>query len=61
MHEGDANSGHFFCFIKDHKENKWRKFNDTNIKEVTEEEVLLYSEGGHGYFTAFWVFYISKS
>ena len=40
VHDGGADGGHYFTFIKDHKENKWRKFNDFKIWEVEESEVF---------------------
>ena len=40
VHDGGAEGGHFYAFIKDHKQNKWRKFNDLKIRFVSEEEVF---------------------
>ena len=61
VHDGSAEGGHFFTFIKDHRHNKWRKFNDMRITEVDESEVLTQANGGHGAMTAFWVIYLSKT
>ena len=36
VHDGGAESGHYFVFIKDHYKNIWRKFNDWKIEVVTE-------------------------
>lgn len=60
VHDGDADSGHYFIFIKDHHNNIWRKFNDSNVTIVQYDEVLFDSLGGNGKKTAFWVFYLSN-
>jgi len=41
VHDGGAEGGHYFVFIKDHKLNKWRKFSDTQIQFVEESEVFV--------------------
>jgi ubiquitin carboxyl-terminal hydrolase 25/28 len=46
VHDGNANSGHYYSFIFDRFQNKWRKFNDIRVTEVTEEEVFKDSQGG---------------
>lgn len=61
VHDGGAESGHYFTFIKDHKKNIWFKFNDDKINIVDQDIVSAQSDGGHGYMTAFWVIYMSKS
>lgn len=58
VHDGDANSGHYYTYIKDHHNDKWIKFDDIRISEVTEEEVIRNSEGGHEKKTGYWVVYI---
>lgn len=59
MHDGNANSGHYYAFIKDRFNQKWRRFNDIRVADVSEEEVLKESNGGHGWMTAFFVIYIN--
>lgn len=47
MHDGQsAEYGHYYAFIYDSEMQKWRKYNDMNVTEVTEEEVFVESEGG---------------
>lgn len=58
VHDGSADHGHYFALIKDHCLNKWRKISDINIRFIEESEVFEMASGGHGYMTAFWVFYI---
>jgi len=31
IHKGTATSGHYFAFIKDVEDNKWYKFNDSQV------------------------------
>lgn len=46
VHDGEAQSGHFFAFVKDHFQNKWFKCSDHNITEADfEKEVLPISFG----------------
>lgn len=40
VHDGSALSGHYFTFIKDRYNKKWRKFNDIRVTDATEEEVF---------------------
>lgn len=61
MHDGNADGGHYFTLIKDHQLNKWRKFSDTNVKFIDEDDVFAQANGGVGAMTAFWVFYIAKN
>ncbi len=60
VHEGNADGGHYFNFIKDHKINRWRKFNDKNVSDVSEDEVFESANGGFAARTAFWVIYINR-
>ena len=58
VHDGSAQSGHYYAFIYDRNQHKWRKFNDIRITEVSEEEVFSFSNGGHGFATGYWVVYV---
>ena len=40
IHLGGINSGHYWIFIHDFKEQIWRKYNDGYVTEVGEEEVF---------------------
>lgn len=61
IHEGSAESGHYYTFIKDHNQNKWRKYNDIRVTEVEEKEVYEEANGGSSNSTAFWAVYINES
>jgi len=41
-------SGHYYSFIYDFYNSKWRRYNETNIREETEQQVFLESIGGYG-------------
>ena len=58
VHDGNAMSGHYFTFIYDRFQKKWRKFNDIRVTDVTEEEVFKSSEGGDSWQTAYWLVYV---
>ncbi len=60
VHEGDANGGHYFNYIKDHRNKKWWKFNDSRVGEESEEEVFRSANGGYAFRAAYWVVYINK-
>ena len=60
IHDGNAYGGHYYSFIKDHFNNKWRQFNDIRVTEVAEEEVFKQANGGSGFKTAYWVVYIDQ-
>ena len=46
VHDGNANSGHYYSFIYDRFGKKWRKYNDITVTEVPEEQVFSESTGG---------------
>ena len=61
VHQGGADGGHYFAFIHDRFNQKWRKYNDIRVTEVTEEEVFKSSQGGDSWETAYWVVYVQDS
>ena len=60
IHDGNANSGHYYAFIKDHFNAKWRRFNDVRVCDVTEEQVFKEANGGSSWMTAYWLVYLSE-
>lgn len=58
VHDGNAMSGHYYTFIYDRFNKKWRKFNDIRVTDVSEEDVFKESEGGHSWQTAYWLVYV---
>lgn len=38
--------GHYYPLIYNQKKNKWTKFNDSIVEEITEEEVMRLATGG---------------
>jgi len=61
IHDGSAESGHYYTLIKEHTTNIWRKFNDIKVETIAEKDVFENANGGFGQKTAFWVVYLSKS
>jgi ubiquitin carboxyl-terminal hydrolase 25 len=45
VHDGDAESGHYYTFIFDRASNKWWRLNDFQASEETEETVMRESFG----------------
>ncbi|KAJ2957037.1 hypothetical protein NQZ79_g7179 [Umbelopsis isabellina] len=45
IHQGQANYGHYWIYIRDHVDNKWWKYNDTNVSEVSSEEIFKDTTG----------------
>lgn len=58
VHDGGAESGHYFAYIYDRQQKKWRKYNDIRVMDVTEEEVFKQAEGGDSWASASWVVYV---
>ena len=61
VHDGNAMSGHYYTFIYDRFNQKWRRYNDIRVTEVSEEDVLKEAEGGHSWQTAYWIVYVEDS
>jgi len=59
VHDGSAESGHYYTFIKDHNQGKWRNYNDVRVTEVEEATVYEHANGECGMKTAYWVVYIN--
>ncbi|KRX02484.1 hypothetical protein PPERSA_11824 [Pseudocohnilembus persalinus] len=40
MHDGEAMSGHYYCYILDDKTGEWWKFNDRIVTKANEQEIF---------------------
>jgi ubiquitin carboxyl-terminal hydrolase 25/28 len=60
VHDGHAEGGHYYAYIYNHIDNKWRKYSDILINEVTEEEVRRNSIGGEGMAGAYYFLYANR-
>lgn len=59
VHEGSADSGHFYCFVR--MQDKWFKFNDFYVREMATEEVFETAFGSDGSVAnAYCVFYMRE-
>lgn len=45
IHQGSAVSGHYFIFIYNENQRKWRKYNDRFVTDVTYEEIEKLASG----------------
>jgi ubiquitin carboxyl-terminal hydrolase 25/28 len=46
MHKGMAQAGHYWSYVYDTDKNIWRKFDDTKVSQISEQEVLKKAFGG---------------
>ena len=46
IHDGSAYGGHYYAFIKSFEDQKWYKFNDTQITEIN-VSIISSSFGGN--------------
>ena len=46
IHDGVANSGHYYCYIYDRVEGQWWCYNDHETTKVSEELVMREAVGG---------------
>ena len=46
VHSGSLQSGHYYCFVKDFKNDCYIKFNDTSVKRAEKKEVFNHNFGG---------------
>jgi ubiquitin carboxyl-terminal hydrolase 25/28 len=62
MHDGQyAESGHYYTYIYDFERKIWRKYDDTNVTEESEQVVLQNSFGGpNNYQSAYFLVYQSE-
>jgi ubiquitin carboxyl-terminal hydrolase 25/28 len=61
IHSGQADSGHYFAYIYDVEQNKWRKYNDIQVTEVPEDEVMKTSIGEESStVSAYFLVYVSR-
>lgn len=45
IHEGSADSGHYYSYIYEIQTKKWRKYNDINISEEAEPQIIKEAKG----------------
>lgn len=46
IHEGTSTSGHFWTYIWNPRQQKWYKYNDTEVSETTWDDLYANSVGG---------------
>ncbi|KAL4443149.1 hypothetical protein ABPG74_002216 [Tetrahymena malaccensis] len=60
IHDGQADSGHYYSFIKDVSTKKWWRYNDIQVSEETEENVFKEALGGWGKASAYSLIYVKE-
>ena len=60
IHDGTAESGHYYSYIKDHNQGVWRCYNDHRVTNVEEKLVFEEASGGGLTKSAYYVIYISE-
>ena len=62
VHDGLAESGHYYSFIFDRKQNCWWRFSDHNVQMETEADVFKESIGGQAgsHKTAYSLIYVNQ-
>ncbi|KAM9320498.1 ubiquitin carboxyl-terminal hydrolase 25 [Gastrophryne carolinensis] len=60
VHEGQANAGHYWAYIFDHKEKRWMKYNDISVTKSSWEELERDSFGGYRNASAYCLMYINE-
>lgn len=59
IHEGSADSGHYYSYIYEIQNKKWRKFNDINISEEAEPQIIKEAQGVN-YTSAYYLVYAQE-
>jgi len=61
MHNGGPEGGHYYAFIYDSGKKKWRKYNDEDVTEISEENVFKEAIGdGKSPASAYFLIYASR-
>ena len=60
VHDGLADSGHYYTFIYDRVLKSWWKLNDQKATMETEETVMKEAMGGDGLKTGYYLVYINQ-
>lgn len=66
VHDGAPMSGHYLVFVRSSLKNdsgkaQWLRFSDISVSYVSEEEMFLWSMGGHGHASAYCLIYANPS
>jgi len=59
IHDGTAESGHYYSYIHDHKQGVWRRYDDHRVTLVEESQVYEEANGGGLTKSAYYVIYVS--
>ena len=59
IHDGGAGSGHYYSFIRNN-DNTWKRYNDIQVSDESEEVVFKEATGGKGRKSAYCAVYVSQ-
>ncbi|OMJ85775.1 hypothetical protein SteCoe_12844 [Stentor coeruleus] len=60
VHDGYAGSGHYYAYVHDIEGNKWRKYSDLIITDVSFDTVITDSIGGNALASAYCLLYVKE-
>lgn len=61
IHDGYAGSGHYYSFNRNIENQTWKRFNDIQVSDETEENVMKEAIGGHSNTSAYCLIYLSDN
>jgi ubiquitin carboxyl-terminal hydrolase 25/28 len=61
VHDGMAGSGHYYAYIYNSELDRWRKYSDITVTDVTEQEVFERSIGGYAVTSAYCLMYVAAT
>jgi len=61
IHDGIAGTGHYYSFNRNLLDNSWRRFNDIEVTQEHESNVMKEALGGHNNTSAYCLVYLSDN
>lgn len=61
MHQGSVEFGHYYIYIYDFKKNIWRKYNDSEVTEVTNPAEIFENQGRVNPPTPYFLVYVNNA
>lgn len=61
VHEGQAHGGHYWAYIYSPQRNKWTKYNDIAVGDISFETLYKESAGGYRFVNAYSLVYVDAT